>query len=308
MSALTIKKAHRATQNGWTTTHARRFKSRGISADRRGHGHGHDNRSAVVRAFADRSRVTTARLRNVLLAFTLFAGFAATTYAQDPPSAREIVRRLEANRTYDTSRAEVTMIIEDRFGRRESTMVSWSRGADEALIEFTSAAERGQKVLRTENEIYLYYPDAAELVRLQGAALRESMLGSDVSYEDLTGGKTLLDTYEVSFAGRDTVDGHPTYKIEMEAKSRNVAYPKQTVWVDTELFVARRSEQYALSGRLLKTEEFYDIREIEGYRVPMRTVISDAMKRNSSTTIRIQELEVGIRVDADRFSLEELSW
>lgn len=228
--------------------------------------------------------------------------------AQSNLTADEIVRRLEENRTYETSRAEVTMTINDRFGSRTSEMISWSRGSDEALIEFTSAAERGQKVLRTENEIYLYYPDAAELVRLQGSALRESMLGSDVSYEDLTGGKTLLDTYDVELVGRESIDGHDAYKIEMEATSRNVAYPRQTVWVDTEFFVARRSEQYALSGRLLKTVQVDRIEIIEGYPVPMVTVISDALKRNSSTTVVIDSLDIGVRVDDDLFSLQELSW
>lgn len=246
----------------------------------------------------------------VFFVAALFVVTLATTNvsAQSQLSAEEIVRRLEENRTYETSRAEMTMIINDRFGSRESTMIAWSRGAEEALIEFTSAAERGQKILRTEDEIYLYYPDAAELIRLQGSALRESMLGSDVSYEDLTGGKTLLDTYRVHLVGEETIDGFETYKIEMEATSRNVAYPKQTVWVDTELFVARRSEQYALSGRLLKTIVAREIEDIDGYPVPIETEISDAMKRNSSTTVIIDSLDIGLRVTDDRFSLEELSW
>ncbi|MDA3948136.1 MAG: outer membrane lipoprotein-sorting protein [Spirochaeta sp.] len=226
----------------------------------------------------------------------------------DSLSAEEVVRRLEENRVYETSRAEMSMTISDRFGERESTMIAWSRGDDETLIEFTSAAERGQKILRTADEIYLYYPDAAELVRLQGAALRESMLGSDVSYEDLTGGKTLLDTYNVTLSGREQVDGHDTYRIELEARRRNVAYPRQTMWVDAQLFVARKSEQYALSGRLLKTVHAGDIEEIDGYPVPMRMEISDALKRNSSTTVVIEELEIGLPIDEYRFSLEELSW
>jgi outer membrane lipoprotein-sorting protein len=225
-----------------------------------------------------------------------------------PLTAEEIVTRLEENRTYETSRAEMTMVISDRFGERESTMIAWSRGADEALIEFTSAAERGQKVLRTADEIYLYYPDAAELVRLQGAALRESMLGSDVSYEDLTGGKSILDTYDVEFIGTEEIDGYDTYKVTLEARRRNVAYPKQTVWIDTELFMTRRSEQYALSGRLLKTITFHEIEEIDGHPVPMRTMISDALKRNSSTTVVIDDLEIGISLSDETFSLEELSW
>ncbi len=260
--------------------------------------------TAVTRNAARRIGLIPAVL--ALLITALGAG-PATLHAQDL-SAREIVRRLEANRTYETSRAEMTMVISDRFGRRESAMETWTRGADEALIEFTSAAERGQKVLRTEDEIYLFYPDAAELVRLQGAALRESMLGSDVSYEDLTGGKTLLDTYTVTLEGREEVDGHETYRISMEAKVRNVPYPRQTVWVDTELFVTRKSEQHALSGRLLKTIHQEDFRNIDGYAVPFRTVIADALKRNSSTTVLIDNLEIGVRVDDFLFSLEELSW
>jgi outer membrane lipoprotein-sorting protein len=248
------------------------------------------------------------RTRRALSCAALICLAAPPATAQDSLSAREIIRRLEENRTYTTSHAEMTMTIRDRFGERESSMISYSRGDEESLIEFTSAAERGQKVLRTEDEIYLFYPDAAELVRLQGSALRESLLGSDVSYEDLTGGKTLLDVYAVTLEGRETVDGHETYRVSLEARSRNVAYPRQTLWVDTDLFVARRSEQYALSGRLLKTVEAREIRTIDGYPVPMVTEISDALKRDSSTTLEIQSLEIGVRLPNRVFSLEELSW
>jgi outer membrane lipoprotein-sorting protein len=233
---------------------------------------------------------------------------AAQQVAAGDLTAEEIVTRLEEHRTFSTSRSEMTMTIRDRFGERTSSMISYSRGADEALIEFTSAAERGQKVLRTADEIYLYYPDAAELVRLQGSALRESLLGSDVSYEDLTGGKTILDTYEVELAGREEVDGHDTYRLTLTARRRNVPYPRQTMWVDTELFVARRTELHALNGRLLKTIASTRIEEVAGHPIPMEMVISDALKRNSSTTVVIDEIEVGIPLDEETFSLEELSW
>ncbi|MFW5695425.1 MAG: outer membrane lipoprotein-sorting protein [Alkalispirochaeta sp.] len=254
--------------------------------------------------------MNTFRIRIVRHVATTFIAVLLPTVmaAQSPPSAEDIVQRLEEHRTYDTSRAEMTMVVNDRFGERQSTMIAYSRGAEEALIEFTSPGERGQKVLRTENEIYLYYPDAAELVRLQGAALRESMLGSDVSYEDLTGGKTLLDTYDVSLDGEEEIDGHPTYRVDFEARRRNVPYPRQTMWIDQELYVARRTEQYALSGRHLKTVTASHIETVDDIPVPMQQVISDELKRNSSTTVRIEELEIGVALDNSIFSLEELSW
>lgn len=233
---------------------------------------------------------------------------AVTISTSATPTAREIVERLDANQVQETSHALATMTISDRFGERTSSMESWSKGRDLSLIEFTSPAERGQKVLRTENEIYLFYPDAAELVRLQGAALRESMLGSDISYEDMTGGKTILDTYDVELLGEETVDGHGCYKIAFEAKRRNVAYPRQTVWIDRELYVARRSEQYALSGRLLKSISITDFEEINGYWIGTHLLISDALKRNSSTELVLEDIEVDIPLDDSLFSLEELSW
>jgi len=224
------------------------------------------------------------------------------------PTAQEIVAELDANQVQGTSYSTATMTINDRFGERTSTMEIWSRGRNLSLIEFTSPAERGQKILRTENEIYIFYPDAAELVRMQGAALRESMMGSDISYEDMTGGKTLLETYTVELIGEEAVDGHRCYKVSFEARSRNVAYPRQTMWIDTELFVARRSEQFALGGRLLKRIAMDDIEQIDGYSVPRHMVISDALKRNSSTELVLDDIEFDIPLSDDLFSLEELSW
>jgi outer membrane lipoprotein-sorting protein len=273
-----------------------------------------DPRSLDRRPHSARRRATPSRygvVMTMIVALTV-AGTVAPIVAQrntgQDLSAAAIVARLEEHRTFSTSRSQMTMTIRDRFGERTSSMLSYSRGADEALIEFTSAAERGQKVLRTADEIYLYYPDAAELVRLQGSALRESLLGSDVSYEDLTGGKTILDTYDVELQGREEVDGHDTYRISLTARRRNVAYPRQTLWVDTELFVSRRSELHALNGRLLKTITSSQIEDVAGHPVPMETVISDALKRNSSTTISIDRIEVGIPLEDEIFSLEELSW
>ncbi len=242
-----------------------------------------------------------------IIGVVIFAWTALPVAAADL-TAEEIVERLESNQVQETNHATATMVVRDRFGERTSTMESWSKGRDVTLIEFTSPAERGQKVLRTENEIYLFYPDAAELIRLQGAALRESMLGSDISYEDMTGGKTLLETYRVELLGEETIHGHRCYKVGFEARRRNAAYPRQTVWIDTELFVARRSEQYALSGRLLKEIEMDRIETIGGYTIARRMIISDALKRNSSTEFTLDDVQFDIQVDDDLFSLEELSW
>ncbi len=230
---------------------------------------------------------------------------AAAAWAISP---EEIIERMEENQVHESARSEGEMIINDRFGEKRITFVSWARGEEQALLEFTSRRERGQKILRTEDEIYLYFPDAAEVIRLQGAALRDSVLGSDFSYEDMTGDKGLLEDYRVTLLGSEEAEGVDCYKIEMEAKSRSVPYPSQLVWVDKERFVGIKVHKFSLSGKLLKEMLVKEFVEKKGRIIPVHMVMKDAMKRNSSTEFYIEELDLDIRIPDSKFSLEELTW
>jgi outer membrane lipoprotein-sorting protein len=223
-------------------------------------------------------------------------------------TAEDIVGRLQANQVFRTSRIQGVMTVTDRFGTKETRFISYSRGDAEALIEFTSTEEKGQKILRTKDEIYLFYPDAEEVIRLQGAAFRDAVLGSDMSYEDLTGGKTLLETYRVSLEGTEAVDGAECYRIRMEAKGRNVAYPVQVMWVDPKLWAARRMQQFSLAGRLLKEISLGDFKAVGGRTVATHMVLEDKLKKNSRTVFVVERIEVDIPLDPKLFTLEHLSW
>jgi len=222
--------------------------------------------------------------------------------------AEEIIQKMEENQVHQSAYSEGRMIIRDRFGEKESSFKSWARGEDESLIEFTSRQERGQKILRTEDEIYLYFPDAAEVIRLQGAALRDSVLGSDLSYEDMTGDKGLLDSYEVELLEDEVVDGQPCYQIDMRAVSRDVPYPRQVIWVDKELFATRKVHKYSLSGKLLKEMRIQDYITQNGKTFPARFVVEDKMKSNSSTSFIIDQIDLGVEIPEATFSLQELTW
>lgn len=223
-------------------------------------------------------------------------------------SAEEIIRKLEENQVHATARSAGRMIINDRFGEKVTTFKSWAAGEEKTLIEFTSRQERGQKILRTDNEIYLYFPDAAEVIRLQGAALRDSVLGSDMSYEDMTGGKGLLDDYRAELLGTETVDGRECYRIELKARGRGVAYPKEIIWIDSEMYVTRKVHMFSLSGKLLKEMRMQDYTTQHGKTFPVRFIIEDTMKRNSSTEFVMESIEIGVDIPASRFSIEELTW
>ena len=243
---------------------------------------------------------------SILILFLLCS--AGMLQAQAALGAEEIVQRSDDIQRFDTLKATGSMITVDRFGTKTIDFISWSEGDSLSLIEFTSAAEAGQKVLRTSRELFLYYPDAEEIIRLQGAALRQSLLGTDISYEDMTEGNDTLDKYEVELTGEEMVDGRPCYRIEMKAKTRKVPYPRQTVWIDREDFVPRKAQYFSKSGKLLKEMRVLEIRELEGRLLISKMVLEDKLKKNSSTELHLETVEANPELGRDFFSLDQLAW
>ena len=223
-------------------------------------------------------------------------------------SAEDIIRSMDAVETFEQSYSEGEIITTDRFGVKRSTFRAWSQGQYDSLIEFTSAAERGQKVLRTSGQLYLFYPDAEELIRLQGAALRQSMLGSDISYEDMTGERDTLANYTAKLLGTEQLNGRMTYVLGLTAKTRTVAYPMQKLWVDAETFMVWKGEFSTQSGRLLKEMQVLETMIVSGRTLPKVSKISDVLKRNSSTEMHIHHLDISVSLDPSIFTLQNLTW
>ena len=101
-------------------------------------------------------------------------------------------------------------------------------------------------------------------IDLKGAAI----MGSDFSYEDLTGGKGLLDTYRVTLEGNETVDGHDCYRLKLEAKTRDAVYQLERVWVDKQLFAYRKVVLYSLSGKPVKEMHITDFKKNRRQKYP----------------------------------------
>jgi len=241
--------------------------------------------------------------KQIIMIFIGLTVFIGASFAQ---SAEEIINKMDELQTFDTMYAEGTLITVDRFGEKRSTYKSWSRGSEDFLIEFTNIEEKGQKVLRVDEELYLFYPDAEDIIPMHGAALKQSMFG-DISYEDITEGSNTLDKYDVEMMGSELVKGMDCWVIEMTATSRNVPYPKQVVKVGKDDYVLREAEYYARSGRLLKTVDVVESRIFDDGRIMLtEMVMEDQLRRGSSTTMRIDALEIDPVLDDDLFSLRSL--
>jgi hypothetical protein len=223
--------------------------------------------------------------------------------------AEDVVRQLEKNQVHTASKSSGKLLITNQFGTRIKTFTTAAQGSDKLLLEFTNKEERGQKILRLENEIYVYYPKSNSVVRLQGGALKDSIFGSDYTYEDLTGEKGLLDLYKVEFAqpATEPIDGVPCYHLKLSGLAP-VAYPFQELWVETARFVTRQAIYFSLTSAPLKKLEVKETKTLSGKTFPSHFVMTDLLKKNSSTEFVMESMQIDLPLDTKQFTLERLKF
>ena len=157
-------------------------------------------------------------------------------------------------------------------------------------------------MLKVEGQMWLYFPRAERVQKISGHMMRQGMMGSDVSYEDMMTTDDFDDMYDAKIIGTENIEGRKHWKIEAIAKDSSVSYPKRIIWIDDEYRLPSKQELYALSGLLLKTWTMSDVKQMDGKHVPMKTTISDALKQGSSTTIITETLTFDIPLQEQIFS------
>ena len=200
------------------------------------------------------------------------------------PSAAELLRRVDNNQIYSTIEYDGEMIIEHQNRRFMKTFKAWARGSTDSFIEFTNPEDRGTKYLKTGGRLYVYSPDTEKVMLISGHMLKESMMGSDLSYEDTINNDSLASRYDPVLAGTETINGRTAWVLELSAKRRTESYPKRKLWIDTETEDLLRYELFALSGAKLKEYSLVRVETIAGRRFPVEGVMRDLLRRDSKTT------------------------
>jgi outer membrane lipoprotein-sorting protein len=239
----------------------------------------------------------------------LFAVTAACVYGQTPghlPTAAELLRRMDDNEIYSTIEYEGEMIIEYQNKRFVKTMRAWARENSDSFIEFTNPEDRGTKYLKKGGRLYVYSPDTEEVMLISGHMLKESMMGSDMSYEDTIENEKLINRYVPSLGCSETWNGRDCWVLDLSAKKRTESYPKQKLWIDKETGDCLHYELFALSGAKLKEYNLIKVDVLGGRRFPVELEIRDLLRRNSKTTMIMRNVVLDRPIADSVFSQRNL--
>jgi outer membrane lipoprotein-sorting protein len=222
-------------------------------------------------------------MRKIVLFGVITLVVAGFSFAQTP-SAAELLRRVDNNEIYSTIEYEGEIIIEYQGRRYVKTMKAWGRGNTDSFIEFTNPEDRGTKYLQTRGRLYVYSPDTEGVILISGHMLKESMMGSDMSYEDTLTNDSLSGRYDPVIAGSEVWGGsRDAWVLELNAKKKTESYPKRRLWIDKETGDLLHYELYALSGVKLKEYTLLKMEIIGGRRFPVEGQMRDLLRKDSRT-------------------------
>jgi outer membrane lipoprotein-sorting protein len=234
---------------------------------------------------------------NRLFIFLICISFAGSLSAQTP-TGEEILNKIDQNMVVDQAISLATMIVHGRTGDRTITSKNWIKGKDKAFVEYLSPArEKGTKMLKLGDQLWTYTPEPTDrIITISGHLLRQSVMGSDLSYEDMTENDKLVEQYDAIVEGEEAVDGRQCFVLKLTAKEQDVAYYARKLWVDVERWLPLKEERYAKSGKLLKTTNIIEVFQSDNRWYPKKMIFKDMLSTGKGTEYIIESIDFNAEI------------
>jgi len=221
----------------------------------------------------------------------------------------DIIDKIDFNLNSENRVLTSTMIVHGRRTSRTIVSKNWIVGTDKAFTEYLfPPREAGSKMLKLDNVLLTYSPQTDRVIQISGHMLRQSVMGSDFSYNDIMEDRPLNELYIAKIEKNEYINERKCYVLYLEAKVDGLSYPKRREWVDQEYFLPIKEELYAKSGKLLKSTSMDGIKKIGNRWFPSRFIFKDELKKNSKGTEWIvDEIEFDVDMPKMLFSKSNLT-
>jgi len=243
----------------------------------------------------------------------IFKAFIITSFSlllgqSNELTVQEIITAMDDNLNAKSRVMTSKMIVHGRRSSRTIESKNWVIGINQAFTEYLSPPrEAGTKMLKLEDKLWTYSPQTDRVIQISGHMLRQSVMGSDMSYNDMMEDRPLLELYEAILEGSVIIDGRDHWIMLLKAKVKGLSYPQRRSWIDKEYFLPMKEELYAKSGKLLKTATMDGIKKIQGRWFPSRYLFKDEIKRNNKgTEWHIDDIQFDVDIPDRRFSKSNL--
>lgn len=266
------------------------------------------------------------RLASTIMTLFLLALLPSFALAEDL-TARQVMDKVDARYTGDTSIQDSTMILIDRKGNqrvRQTKAFRKEYGEDSKSISFflSPADVKNTSFLSyiwddesKEDDSWLYLPALRKVKRIASSDKSGSFMGSDFTYYDIEQ-DTELDKYNYKFVKEsEDVDGHDVWVIESKPKKKfkkeqekETGYIKSQVWVRKDNFMVVKGKFWVKKGKKIKYMTLSEIEKIQDVWTAkkLQMVTTKKGKVEHSTVLQLNTIEYNKPLEDDMFNTQRM--
>ena len=216
---------------------------------------------------------------------------------------QKLLEQVDDNLWSNTKFISGRLIIDNGRKIRTLTQDSWMEGVTRSYSHYKSPArEKGTKMLKIKGKLWMYTPRTDRKILIAGHLLRQSMMGSDLSYEDMMEDHKLSKSYSATFDTFTNIDGVKCAVLNLSARDKKTTYQTRKVWINPNDKTVLKEERFAKSGKLLKRILFKDYELISGRKFPRTMIFKDLLKKNTKTTYKFDVIEFDVNIPPSYFS------
>jgi outer membrane lipoprotein-sorting protein len=179
-------------------------------------------------------------------------------------------------------------------------------------VRFSTPADiKGTSFLQVEHiegddDLWIYLPALKKSRRLVANNKKDSFVGSDFSYGDISLPK--VDLYRHTLQRTEKVDGRDCYVVESvpatDGVRANSGYGKKLTWVRADNFVEAKVEYYDLAGRLWKTQTVSRHEQVEPQKARWFALQREMVNHQTGhrTVISMSKVTPGVAVPDETFT------
>ena len=218
---------------------------------------------------------------------------AAFLYAGDDMKAR-VVMKLIAKDGKERMR-EMTMLRKDfEEGGDQKYFIYFYQPADVKDMTFMI-----YKYPAKDDDRWLFVPAINMVRRIAAQDKRSSFVGSDFTYEDVSGRDIEDDNHTIT--KEDKLDAKDCYVIKSVPKAQDVDYAYKLSWIDKGSSLPLKEEYYDIRGELYKLFTAEEVREFSGFpTVTKRKMVN--VKNQHQTLVTFKDIQYNLGIDKELFT------
>jgi outer membrane lipoprotein-sorting protein len=212
-------------------------------------------------------------------------------------SGLDIISKVDSNMVVATASYRAKMLISLGGKIREKEFIGYVDGKERAYMEFVAPArDRDTRFLKIGDEMWIYLPTVEKATKIAGHMLRQSLMGSDFSYDDMTSNEKLKEMYEIELIGIDTIMDKECFHLEMTAKVPEVTYYRRVTWIDKNSYIPIKSELYAKSGKLMRETTITGFKKIGKHNYPTNIKMVNKLRKDTYTELVLEDVKLDIKI------------